>query len=226
VKLKPEFAPIFDVKDMINLAVTEFYIKMTIDGESYDPFSAETLKVLPPTAANAEYPEVAAMIQGGEVAMAIMWNAFYQDLMNPEKSPKVYDKFAVAPPPGVQKEDGSIERYMYVQTIALALNKNSKHKEEAMKFMAWATLGEGAEIYAKSGGSSPVKSVWQDDHILDIYPIMYPWVEEFGRAVPMHDKITDLMLIGSSWVQKVMVGSVTSEEAAKGMNDEINAYLE
>jgi hypothetical protein len=26
----------------------EFYIKMTIDGETYDPFSAETLKVLPP----------------------------------------------------------------------------------------------------------------------------------------------------------------------------------
>ena len=49
VKLKPEFSPIFDVKDMINLAVTEFYIKMTIDGESYDPFSAETLRVLSPT---------------------------------------------------------------------------------------------------------------------------------------------------------------------------------
>lgn len=48
VKLKPEFAPLFDVKDMINLAVTEFYIKMTIDGEAYDPFSAETLRVLPP----------------------------------------------------------------------------------------------------------------------------------------------------------------------------------
>ena len=47
VKLKPEFAPVFDVKDMINLGVAEFYIKMTIDGESYDPFSAETLKVLP-----------------------------------------------------------------------------------------------------------------------------------------------------------------------------------
>jgi hypothetical protein len=49
VKLKPEFAPVFDVKDMINLAVGEIYVKMTIDGESYDPFSAETLKVLPPT---------------------------------------------------------------------------------------------------------------------------------------------------------------------------------
>lgn len=47
VKLKPEFAPVFDLKDMMNLAVGEMYIKMAIDGESYDPFSAETLKVLP-----------------------------------------------------------------------------------------------------------------------------------------------------------------------------------
>lgn len=46
-KLKPEFSPVFDVKDMINLGVGEFYIKMTIDGESYDPFSGETLRVLP-----------------------------------------------------------------------------------------------------------------------------------------------------------------------------------
>ncbi len=48
-KLKPEFAPVFDVKDMINLGVGEFYLKMTIDGESYDPFSGETLRVLPAT---------------------------------------------------------------------------------------------------------------------------------------------------------------------------------
>jgi type IV secretory pathway TraG/TraD family ATPase VirD4 len=47
IKLKAEFAPVFDTKDLINLGVGEFYIKMTIDGESYDPFSAETLKVLP-----------------------------------------------------------------------------------------------------------------------------------------------------------------------------------
>jgi len=32
---------------MVNLGVQNFYIKETIDGEAYDPFSAETLKVLP-----------------------------------------------------------------------------------------------------------------------------------------------------------------------------------
>ena len=48
-KLKPEMEAIFEVKDMINLGMQEFFIKMTIDGETYDPFSAETLKVLPAT---------------------------------------------------------------------------------------------------------------------------------------------------------------------------------
>lgn len=47
VKLAPEMAPVFEVKDMINLGMREFYIKMTIDGDTYDPFSAETLKVFP-----------------------------------------------------------------------------------------------------------------------------------------------------------------------------------
>jgi len=46
-KLAMEMTPIFQAEDMINLGAREFYIKMTIDGEAFDPFSAETLKVLP-----------------------------------------------------------------------------------------------------------------------------------------------------------------------------------
>lgn len=45
--LEAEMTPVFKAKDMVNLGMQEFYIKMTIDGETYDPFSAETLKVLP-----------------------------------------------------------------------------------------------------------------------------------------------------------------------------------
>lgn len=47
-KLEAEMTPIFKAKDMINLGMQEFYIKMTIDGNTYDPFSAETLKIMPP----------------------------------------------------------------------------------------------------------------------------------------------------------------------------------
>ena len=47
-KMAVEMTPVFQAEDMINLGIREFYIKMTIDGETFDPFSAETLKVLPP----------------------------------------------------------------------------------------------------------------------------------------------------------------------------------
>ena len=47
--LQHDMAPLIEAKDMLNLGMKEFYIKMIIDGEAYDPFSAETLKVLAPT---------------------------------------------------------------------------------------------------------------------------------------------------------------------------------
>ncbi|MDO8600918.1 MAG: type IV secretion system DNA-binding domain-containing protein [bacterium] len=47
-RFEKEMTPVFKAKDMINLGVQEFYIKMTIDGNTHDPFSAEALKILPP----------------------------------------------------------------------------------------------------------------------------------------------------------------------------------
>lgn len=46
--LSQEFTPVFSAEDIINLAVREFYIKMAIDGQTYDPFSAETLPLFEP----------------------------------------------------------------------------------------------------------------------------------------------------------------------------------
>jgi len=48
-RLTPEMVPVFKAEDMINLGTREFFVKMTIDGEVFDPFSAETLAILPPT---------------------------------------------------------------------------------------------------------------------------------------------------------------------------------
>lgn len=41
--LEKEFTPIFTVRDIINLAVREFYIKMSVRGETRDAFSARSL---------------------------------------------------------------------------------------------------------------------------------------------------------------------------------------
>lgn len=44
--LKDELAPIFDMHDIINLGAREIYVKMTIDGKRFDPFSADVLEVM------------------------------------------------------------------------------------------------------------------------------------------------------------------------------------
>jgi type IV secretory pathway TraG/TraD family ATPase VirD4 len=46
--LRDELAPIFDMADIINLGAREIYVKMTIDGKRFDPFSADVLEVTEP----------------------------------------------------------------------------------------------------------------------------------------------------------------------------------
>ena len=46
--LEKELAPIFEYHDIINLGAQEIYVKMTIDGKRYDPFSADVLNVTQP----------------------------------------------------------------------------------------------------------------------------------------------------------------------------------
>jgi multiple sugar transport system substrate-binding protein len=174
---------------------------------------------------NTEYPEVAAALESGNVAMAIQWNANYFSITNKEMSPKVYDKITIAAPPGWKQADGSIKRAMYVQTINLALNKNSKYKDAAMKFLAWSVFGKGAELYAQAGGSSPVKRVWTVKNAAMPYPILAPLVEKYGRSLPMNNSMSELVMIGSSWIQKVGIGAATAEEANAGMPKEMTEYL-
>jgi hypothetical protein len=46
--LEQEYTPVFKVRDIINLAVRDFYIKMSINGEVRKPFSGRTMDVVFP----------------------------------------------------------------------------------------------------------------------------------------------------------------------------------
>jgi len=173
---------------------------------------------LPPESAFAEYPQVAATIQRGEVAMAIQWNAFYPVLMDEDRSPKVHDRFDIAPPPGIRADDGTVTRANYMHTINLAINRTSAHKRAAARFLTWVTLGEGAAIYARAGGAPPVKSIWHNTERSDYYPRLLRWLNAFGRTTPAHPRLPEMMMVGSGWIQRIMVGNATAEQAAMGLH--------
>jgi len=181
--------------------------------------------VFPPGTDNAEYPEVLASLQNGDVAMGIQWNAAYFALTDPDESPLVYDKLDITVNPGVEQPDGSIERFVYTHTINLALNKNSKNKEAAFKFLAWSSFGEGAKLYAEAGGSSPVKAVWEAPDAPAPFPTLADAVGNYGRSLPIDPDISAIVMIGSSWVQKAIIGHSTPEECAAGLQKEIAEFL-
>jgi hypothetical protein len=107
VKLKPDFAPIFDVKDLINLGIGEFFIKMTIDGETYDPFSAETLRVLPAT--HPSYRQ--RIIEASRRKFAITADSAQKLIAEEEASiiRSAQEKAAIVGGKGYEKEEEKIE---------------------------------------------------------------------------------------------------------------------
>ena len=104
---------------------------------------------IPPDSAESyEFPEVVAAFQNELICYAPFWNAAYPMLTSEEQSPKVFDKMALADLPGVLQPDGSVNRASYIHCISLGINKASKLKEAAFKFLVYSTFGEGAHIYA------------------------------------------------------------------------------
>ncbi|MFK0334705.1 extracellular solute-binding protein [Rhizobium sp. NPDC090275] len=127
--------------------------KVTVDSPAYRA-GLELYKKLydagatPKDSLSYEYPETNAAWTSGQVATALQWNAAAADLMNPEKAPAVAeDTAAVAPPAGPEG------RKDHIHGLGLGLNKNSKHKEGAVRFLKWLATEDAALAYAKAGGS-------------------------------------------------------------------------
>ena len=124
-------------------------------------------------------------------------------------------------PPAKSSADG--KQAMYVQTICLAINKASLNPDAAFKFLSWASFGEGAKLYEEAGGSSPLQSIWTTTG--EPLPTIAKWLA-FGKAAPAYEFISDVIMIGSSWTQKVIIGQATAEEAAAGMQKEVENFLQ
>lgn len=103
VKLEPEMTPVFRSKDMINLGMQEFYIKETIDGETYDPFSAETLRVLP--APHPSYKD--RILAASRKKYALPVGEVVNMLKEEEKEALFGDKKSGGSPPGTGSPQNS-----------------------------------------------------------------------------------------------------------------------
>ncbi|RZS79897.1 multiple sugar transport system substrate-binding protein [Phyllobacterium myrsinacearum] len=127
--------------------------KVTVDSPAYRA-GLELYKKLydagatPKDSLSYEYPETNAAWVSGQVATALQWNAAASELMNPEKAPAVAEDTAIVAPPA-----GPEGRKDHIHGLGLGLNKNSKQKEGAVRFLKWLATEDAALTYAKAGGS-------------------------------------------------------------------------
>lgn len=111
----------------------------------------------PPGIENYNWPEAAALMAQGHVAMFTDADAIYLNVADPAKSPFA-DKigYAVFPagPAGAKPFNVVVE--------AMMLNPHSKQKEAAIEFIKWATSKEVTLKIQQRGLSMSRASVWDD----------------------------------------------------------------
>lgn len=176
---------------------------------------------------NLENLDAVTLLKSNDSAMALDWANIYFNLINNSNLSKDYNKFEVALPPGVEMSDGRINRYVYIQTVNLALNKYSKNKEAAVRFLFWATLGEGAKIYANASSNTAFLSTnraYQTTNFSNSK--IYPWMDQYGRFAPQYLDITDIMLAGSNHIQRIFIQNTTAKNALVDFRSDILNLLD
>ncbi len=155
----------------------------------------------PPGISNINYPEAAAAMQAGNVAMFIDGTSNVVPTLDPEAS-KVADKIALAPVP-----EGPEGRSPAIAVHGLGIPKASDNAEAAFKFIEWATseevqaqiavdkafpdftrpaVGEHEDVAAKYAEISPdlirLRSESLSETIPNYRPLIVQW-PEMGAAI-------------------------------------------
>ena len=204
---------IFD-EDMKPLLDSEASIKAV--NYVYDLYKTD--KVLAPDTTTYDFPECLSAFQNEKVAMSILWNSGIPQLKNEETSPLVYDKYAIAPVPGVS----------FNHSWTIAMNSASKSKDAAYQYMAWLTGEEGAKQYALAGDIPPVKAVLEDAEVLAKYPEYEMIIDTLGKAkgepnIPEWPVIHEMI---AESLSKVLADEKKADEAMTELNQRIEDTMQ
>ncbi len=192
--------------------------------------------VVPPDMLNWDFARVRDSLLKGETAMAApYWNAAYSMIARSESPLK--DNIKVALIPGTREPDGSIKRTVFEHGWALAINANSGNRNEAWKFIAYATGKRGGQIYARAGGTPARQSILSDPLLVNLRP-EFPLVLEclkLARSEPslpyypimieyQNQALLKVLTLNSS--PKAAFGESANQMRRITVNDKVNAIEE
>jgi multiple sugar transport system substrate-binding protein len=140
------------------------------------------VKYFPPegTTGNLDIFKTDELFRAGKVASNLEWIGFAESSIHPETS-KVADKIAFAQLPGL-KTDKGVVRWSVIggQPFVLMTWNSDIQNKEALDFVKWWLSKDTQIAFAKAGGQSGSKSVFNDPS----YVTFRPWNRAWAESAP------------------------------------------
>jgi len=183
---------------------------------------------MPPGVAAYEWAEITQDFITGKAAMMLQWSDFIRDVEDPAKS-KVAGKVLYAKLPGYPDAPKNNvpgitpgEGYASLGGWAIVMNKDSKNKDAAWKFMAWASglLMSDAELakYLEVGGTNSGRALayklpQTKGYKVGRYTVELEMYAKHIRRRPAIAEETEYETIVGTEVQRAFVGEKTAKQA-------------
>lgn len=183
---------------------------------------------MPPGVAAYEWAEITTDFMSGEAAMMLQWSDFVRNVEDPEKS-EVAGKTGYALLPG--KPDAPANNvpgivpgkgYASLGGWGLVMNKDSKNKEAAWKFMAWASClamtDDEMANYLEVGGTNTGRASGYSlpntrGYKVGRYQVELEMYDKYVRRRPAIAEEVEYEIIVGTEAQKAFVGEKTAQQA-------------
>ena len=160
----------------------------------------------------------------GEAAMAApFWNSAYPMIQSDRSSP-FGPLIRIAMLPGIKDEQGIVRRVPFQHGWTFAINANSKHREWAWKFLAYATGKEGGERYVKAGGVPARRSILSDPAYKSTRPDFQLILDSMkvARSEPSITHYPLMVEITEKALAKIYTLESSPEDAMKEATNDLN----
>jgi len=171
-----------------------------------------------PDSSQAEFPETQAALKSGNVAFALQWSAGFAELNDPERSPDVAGKIAIATVPGGKT---------HVHALAVAMNKYSKNKAATRSFLDYLATTDAMSIYAQSGGIPAMPAVLAANEDLNpAFGQIGESIDKYGYSVPVFPKTFEAYAKLAEDLSGAWIGEVPAEDALATANADLAKLLQ
>ena len=126
----------------------------------------------PPGSENAYVPELNKAIKAGQVALAIQWYYFFNELLTDTVPPA---RIGFATLPGEKDATAKLQRFVMVGGQGISISNYSNHKEEAWKFLEWFMSQPQQWKWVEGGGMTGVSAILKDPKFLEAAPPNKPF---------------------------------------------------